>query len=121
MESRRFRGEDLSGLVAVGPTLSGVPFWVWCWTGGVAAEAGPAVLVTRGPNLDGGGAARVSVYPEVGAVLDGPLIEADDGFDLLAAWLAANGPAICGYWYQVGPVRAADILALLRPAPGPSR
>jgi hypothetical protein len=35
--------------------------------------------------------------------------------------LAANGPAICGYWYQVGPVRAGDLLALLRPAPGPSR
>ena len=120
MESRRFRGEHLAGLVAVAPGLSGLPFWVWCWTGGVAEEAEPLVLVTRGPSLPDPPAARVAVHPEV-AVIDGPLIEADEGFPRLVAWLGANRGAICGYWYQVGPVWADDLLALLRPTPGPIR
>jgi hypothetical protein len=104
MESRRFRVDRLDGLVAVPPALSGLPFWVRCWNGGVAAEAAPAVLVTRRPCLHHGGAARVSACPEVGAVAGGPLIEADAGFGRLVAWLAANQPALCGYRHQVGPV-----------------
>ena len=121
MESRRFWVDRLDGLVAVPPALSGLPFWVWCWNGGVAVEADPAVLVTRGPSLEAGAAARVSVYPQVGVVAEGPLIEADEGFDRLLAWLAANQPALCGYWHQVGPVWAGDLLARIRPLPRPSR
>ncbi len=112
MESRRFRGEDLAGLVAVAPGLSGLPFWVWCWTGGVAEEAEPLVLVTRGPSLPDPPAGRVAFHPEV-AVIDGPLIEADEGFPRLVAWLGANRGAVCGYWYQVGPVRADDLLVAI--------
>ena len=69
MESRRFRGEDLDGLVAIAPGLSGLPFWVWCWTGGVAEEAEPLVLVTRDPSLPDPPAGRVAVHPEVAAAL----------------------------------------------------
>ena len=120
MESRRFRGEHLDGLVAVAPGLSGLPFWVWCWTGGVAEEAEPLVLVTRGPSLPDPPAGRVAVHPEV-AVIDGPPIEADEGFPRLVAWLGANRGAVCGYWYRVGRVWADDLLAAVRPTPGPIR
>jgi hypothetical protein len=119
MESRRFRMDRLGGLVAVGPERSGVPFWVWCWNGGVSEEADPLTLVARGPSLHEDPVARVSVWPTAGTVLDGPLLEADIGFGRLVAWLEANRPVICGYWYQVGPVRADELLTRLRPAPGP--
>ena len=118
MESRRFRGDDLGGLVAVGPEVSGVPFWIWCWNGGVLDEAEPLVLVTRGPSLPDLPAARIAVHPEVG-VIDGPLVEADEGFPLLVAWLEANRGVIGGYWHQVGPVWADDLLARIRPPPRP--
>ncbi len=122
MESRRFWMDRLGGLVAVGPERSGLPFWVWCWHGGVSEEAAdPLVLVARRPSLRAEAVARVSVWPMAGAVLDGPLLEADGGFGRLVAWLEANRPALCGYWYQVGPVRAEELLARLKPAPRPIR
>ncbi len=121
MESRGFWTARLDGLVAVPPAVSGLPFWVWCWHGGLAVEADPAVLVTRGPALTQGEAARVSVYPEAGLVLDGPLIEVDEDFGRLADWLRANQPAICGYWHQIGPVRAGDLLGRVRSVPPPIR
>ena len=120
MESRRVWVDHLDGLVAVPPALSGLPFWVWCWHGGVAVEADPAVLVTRGPCLVDRAAARLPIYPAVGAVAGGPLIEADEGFGRLVAWLADNRAALCGYWHQIGPVWADDLLARLRPVPPPA-
>jgi hypothetical protein len=121
MESRRFRTDRLDGLVAVPPAVSGLSFWVWCWHGGLAVETDPEVLITRGPALTGGEAARVSVYPEVGVVLDGPLVEADEGFGVLVSWLRANRAAIAGYWHQIGPVWAGDLLGRVRSVPPPVR
>ena len=108
----------LEGLVALGPEISGVPFWTWAWMGGTRerADAEPMVLVTVGPNLRQRVAARVVLRPEV-AVLDGPAIEVDEAFERLATWLEANRETIAGYWFQLDATTPADFLAQIRPVP----
>jgi hypothetical protein len=110
----RFWTHTLEGLVAVRPKVSGVPFWVLAWAGGMLRDAVPMVLVTPGPDLRDCRVARVALYPEV-AVLDGPAIEVDEEFGRLAAWLEANRDAIADYWYQLDPAGPGDLLSRIRP------
>jgi hypothetical protein len=112
----RIRAHALTRLVAVTPEVSGAPFWVWAWAGGMLRDAAPTVLVTPGPGLRDSRAARVAVFPEV-AVLDGPAIEVDEEFGRLAAWLEANRDAIADHWFQLDAIRPEEFLAQLRPVP----
>lgn len=107
---------DLSGLVAVQPELTGVPFWIWCWQGGVLKSAEPTVLVTPKPRLIIASFARVALYPEI-AVIGGPAIEVDEEFERLVVWLEANRDAISDYWFRQDAASADDLLALLQPIP----
>jgi len=112
----------LEGLVAVGPEVSGAPFWVWLWAGGRLRDAPPVVLVTPGPGLRDGRVTRVALLPEV-AVLGGPAIEVDEAFGPLAAWLEANRDAVADHWFQRDATRPNDHLRRVEPAPrvAPSR
>src|SRR5690348_178913 len=105
---------NLSGLVAVQPELSGVPFWVWCWRGGALKSAEPTVLVAPKPRLLLASFARVLLYPEI-AVIGGPAIEVDEEFEQLAAWLEANRETICDYWFRQDAASADAFLVQLRP------
>ncbi len=90
--------EDLDGLVRIEPEVSGLPVYLWTWTGGVSRSEAPLVLVARGPSVIEHPVAVVQVLPEI-LVLTGPLIEAEGWMPALAAWLDANAPALASYWW----------------------
>ena len=90
--------EDLDGLVRIEPEVSGLPVYLWTWTGGVSRPEAPLVVVAQGPSVIDHPVAVVQVLPEI-LVLTGPLIEAEGWMPTLAAWLDANAPALAGYWW----------------------
>src|SRR3712207_2702756 len=91
--------EDLDGLVRIEPEISGLPVYVWTWTGGVSRAEMPLVFVAQHPRLVDQPVAVVQVLPEI-LVLAGPLIEAEAWMPAVAAWLDANAPALAGYWWH---------------------
>ncbi len=91
--------EDLDGLVRIEPEVSGLPVYLWTWTGGASRSEAPLVLVARGPSVVEHPVAVVQVLPEI-LVLTGPLIEAERWMPALAAWLDANASALARYWWH---------------------
>ena len=91
--------EDLDGLVRIEPEVSGLPVYLWAWTGGVSRSESPLVLVAQGPSVIDHPVAVVQILPEI-IVLTGPLIEAEGWMLVLAAWLEANAAALAGYWWH---------------------
>ncbi len=91
--------EDLDGLVRIEPEVSGLPVYLWTWTGGVSRSESPLVLVAQGPNMVDHPVAVVQVLPEI-LVITGPLIEAEGWMPALVAWLDANASALADYWWH---------------------
>lgn len=91
--------DDLDGLVRIEPEVSGLPVYLWIWTGGVSRSESPLILVAQGSSVSDHPVAVVQVLPEL-LVLTGPLIEAEGWMPALAGWLDANAAALADYWWH---------------------